>query len=53
MENNYSYKYLDFKDDNSFSIKESTIRIHTSAYNKNKKLGVMIVGLGVIMVQLW
>ena len=46
MENNYSYKYLDFKDDNSFSIKESTIRIHTSAYNKNKKLGVMIVGLG-------
>lgn len=46
MENNYSYKYLDFKDDNSFTIKENTINIQTCDYNKDKKLGVMIVGLG-------
>ena len=46
MENKYTYKYLDFKDDGTFVINEKTIKIHIPEYCKEKKLGVMIVGLG-------
>lgn len=46
MENNYTYKYVEFNDDESVNIKENTIKIQTSDYDKDKKLGIMIVGLG-------
>lgn len=46
MENNYTYKYLDFEDNNSFKIKEKTFKIHITEYDTKKKLGIMIVGLG-------
>ena len=46
MENIYKYNYLEFNDDGSFIIKENNIKIQTLDYNKDKKLGVMIVGLG-------
>ena len=45
MENNYNYKYLEFDDENLYKIKEQNIKIKTIDYEKNKKLGVMIVGL--------
>ena len=28
MENNYTYKYVDFENDGSFNVKENTIKIH-------------------------
>ena len=46
MENKYTYKYLDFKDDGTFVVNEKTLKIHIPEYSKEKKLGVMIVGLG-------
>jgi len=46
MENNYTYNYVEFNDDESVNIKENTIKIQMLDYNKDKKLGVMIVGLG-------
>ena len=46
MENNYTYKYVDFENDGSFNVKENTIKIQIPDYNKDKKLGIMIVGLG-------
>ena len=46
MENKYTYKYLEFEDDNTFNIKEKTFKIHVPDFNSEKKLGVMIVGLG-------
>ena len=46
MENIYNYNYLEFNDDGSFNVKENTIKIQTLDYDKDKKLGIMIVGLG-------
>ena len=46
MENIYNYNYLEFNDDGSFNVKENTIKIQTLDYDKDKKLGIMVVGLG-------
>ena len=46
MENNYYYKYLEFQNDGNFILKENNIKIKVENYNKDKKLGIMIVGLG-------
>lgn len=41
----YRYKYLEFQDNNTFNIKEECINIGIEEYDKEKKLGVMIVGI--------
>jgi myo-inositol-1-phosphate synthase len=45
MENNYFYKYLEFENGN-FNVKEKNIKVQVKNYDKDKKLGIMIVGIG-------
>lgn len=41
----YSYKYLDFNNENKYKVKENSINIGIEDYDNKKKIGVMIVGL--------
>ena len=44
MENNYSYKHLEFDIYNNYKIKDKNIKIRIE--NNNSKIGVLLVGIG-------